>query len=1314
MMIGVLFRFFVLNQRKDQLSSNSITTAGMAPKSSAKIHRFFQSSWFTLLCAVMAFGGMNFIAEANISVRFTPLATSGSGESDSGNEAEAEVRVGFRRISSVQSGVNFVNRLSDVLMIRNINLLNGSGLALGDFDRDGLVDIYFSGLQSPSALYRNLGSWRFEDVTSKAGVANPRSLSTGAAFVDVNADGWLDLMTSAMGGPNALFINQRDGTFSDSGQASGVQSSLGATSMAFADVDQDGDLDYYQCYYGVTSILKNGGALNIIYRNGQPVVRGRHADRIRFVDGFMMELGEPDQLMLNDGTGRFSPVSWTEGRFLDSDGRPIQEAPWDQGLSVRFTDFNQDGFPDIYVCNDGFTPDRIWMNRGRGVFQEPDPFSIRKSSYFSMGMDVADIDLDQQDDFLVVDMLSRDRRLFITQQSMTPTQGRKNGVDPNRPQSRRNMLYRNRGDGSYAETAWFSGVAGSEWSWSPIFIDVDLDGYKDLLVSNGFPHDVDDKDVQEKIQSLGKLPIRESQKTLLLFPPLATPNKAFRNQGDGTFQELGGSWGFDSVSIGNGMVSGDLDGDGDLDLAINCFNSNVEIYENLASAPRVTVRLSQPGSLNPDAVGSRIELVIGSYTQAQEIIAGGRYMSGEIGAQTFAFPSKWQIETEAETDQAAIVVRWPDGEISRHEGIRPGLAYHITKEGKGTRSSPRSHSPGAEAESQTWFESVDSWIPFEHQETPFDDFGIQPMLSGRRSQDGPGVALFDWNQDGNDDAWIPNGSGGSPGVFLGRLNQEMIPVNLQGDSFSYDVLSVCPWPQTTDSTQIIFTLDSSQTQAQTSSPLRNTAKSGGQNTDLQQMLGSFSKEHGLTLPESGGMPAGVLAAGDWNGDGALDLFVGGRPVLKQYPLYSESKIFLSHGANGGSWMSWSKIGPTSSAIQNLRPKGAVFTDIDQDRRPELIVAEDWGGIRVFSWNEGLKEITSLVGLESATGLWTGIASGDLDGDGDMDLVAGNLGWNTRRERVGEDEELQLYYGDDNRNGIFENFEVYLDDGDGKYYPFENLSELLKSLPTWKNRFSSHAVYALTPADKIFDPQKTKSYKRLSIRTLDVSVFWNDSGRFVREALPARAQWAPVFGVTLADWDGDGDLDLFLAQNFFGTPESEAGHDAGTGLILSNLGNRKWKTLSPGESGVLMYGEQRGSSTADLNADGRPDLVVAQNAADLKVYINRAGVPGLRVKLPSATGNEWGVGIRARLKFKRGYGLAQEALFGSGYGSQNSGYLIFHQPAMLDQKPITGLGEIEGLELEYPEGSRKLIPINETEWARRVGAGKVWRLGNATD
>lgn len=1281
----------------------------MDPKSSAKPHRFFQSAWVILVFFMMASGGVNFVAGSNISVRFTPLEPSGSGASKTSNEVE-EVRVGFRRIRSDQSGVGFVNRLSDVLMIRNINLLNGSGLALGDFDRDGLVDIFLSGLQSPNALYRNLGSWRFEDVTSKAGVGNPRSLSTGATFVDVNADGWLDLMTCAMGGPNALFINQRDGTFSDTGQASGVQSSLGATSMAFADVDQDGDLDYYQCYYGVTSVLKTGGALNIIYRNGQPVVRGRHADRIRFVDGFMMELGEPDQLMLNDGTGRFSPVSWTEGRFLDSDGRAIQEAPWDQGLSVRFTDFNQDGLPDIYVCNDGFTPDRIWMNQGGGIFQEPDPFSIRKSSYFSMGMDVADIDLDQQDDFLVVDMLSRDRRLFITQQSMTPPQARKNGVDPSRSQHRRNMLYRNRGDGTYAETAWFSGVAGSEWSWSPIFIDVDLDGYKDLLVSNGFPHDVDDKDVQEKIQSLGKLPVRESQKTLLLFPPLATPNKAFRNQGDGTFQEIGKSWGFDSVSVGNGMVSGDLDGDGDLDLAINCFNSEVEIYENLASAPRVTVQLAQPGSLNPDAVGARVELVVGGYTQAQEIIAGGRYMSGEVGSQTFAFPSKWQKAIE--TQNATIIVRWPDGETSRHEGVRPGLAYRITKEFKANfpaSHSDLSHLQPTESDSSSWFASADSWIPFEHQEDLFDDFGIQPMLLGKRSQDGPGVALFDWNQDGNDDAWIPNGSGGSPGIFLGRLNQEMNPVNLQGESLPYDGLSVCPWPLAGGSTQMIFTLDSSQTQ--TTSPQKNTSKSGDQNANLLQMLGSFSNEHGMTLPESGGMPAGVLAAGDWNGDGSLDLFVGGRPVLKQYPQYSESKIFLSQGSSGGSWMSWSEIKGSSSAVQNLRPKGAVFTDIDQDRRPELIVAEDWGGVRVFSWSEGLKEITSRVGLESVTGMWTGIASGDLDGDGDMDLVAGNLGWNTRRERIGKGEELQLYYGDDNQNGVFENFEVYRDDATGIYYPFENLSDALRSLPTWKSRFKSHVEYALTPANKVFDPQKTSSYKRLSIKTLDVSVFWNDSGRFVREALPVRAQWAPVTGVTLADWDGDGDLDLFLAQNFFGTPESEAVHDAGTGLILNNLGNREWKTLAPNESGLRMYGEQRGAATADLNADGRPDLVVAQNAAGLKVYLNRVGVPGLRVKLPSTPENVWGVGIRARLKFKRGYGLAQEVQFGSGYGSQNSGYLIFHQPTLLNKELGAGLGEIEGLELEYPDAKKKLIPINEEQWALRVGAGKIWRLEN---
>src|SRR5438128_5563590 len=324
-------------------------------------------------------------------------------------------KTGFSLLPSEVTGIHFINKLSEQRAMNNVNLMNGSGVALGDYDGDGLCDIYLCNLNGTNALYKNLGNWKFKDMTQEAGVACPNQTSTGAVFADVNGDGRLDLLVTSMGGPNACFLNDGHGHFANATAAAGLVSKLGSTSMALADMDGNGTLDLYVANYGATSILRSGGALNLSYVNGREVVRGRYAQRIKIVDGMMLELGEPDVLYLNDGKGKFTPVSWTDGSFLDEDGNPLAAAPWDQGLAVAFRDINQDGSPDIYVCNDAFTPDRCWINDGQGRFRALNHLALRSTSYFSMGADFADLDRDGYDDFLVVDMLSRQHRFVLTQ-----------------------------------------------------------------------------------------------------------------------------------------------------------------------------------------------------------------------------------------------------------------------------------------------------------------------------------------------------------------------------------------------------------------------------------------------------------------------------------------------------------------------------------------------------------------------------------------------------------------------------------------------------------------------------------------------------------------------------------------------------------------------------------------------------------------------------------------------------------------------------------------------------------------------------------
>ena len=368
----------------------------------------------------------------------------------------AKGKPGFTLLAPNETNIRFTNSLSESRALLNQNLLNGSGVALGDYDGDGWCDIYLCDLGGTNVLYRNLGGWKFQDVTREAGVSCPNQTSTGAVFADVNGDGWLDLLVTSMGGPNALFLNEGHGHFKNVTIEAGLVSRLGSTTMALSDVNGDGTLDLYVANYGVTSILRTGGALNVTTVDGKPVVRGRYAQRIKFIDGMMYELGEPDVLYLNDGHGKFTPVSWTDGTFLDEDGKPLAAAPWDQSLTVLFRDINGDSWPDIYVCSDASTPDRCWINDGHGRFRALSTLAIRQTSYFSMGADFADIDRDGFDDLLVLDMQSRQHVLMLTQKGDMFPQPRIPGDLRTQFQIRRNTLFHAREDATFAEIANYS------------------------------------------------------------------------------------------------------------------------------------------------------------------------------------------------------------------------------------------------------------------------------------------------------------------------------------------------------------------------------------------------------------------------------------------------------------------------------------------------------------------------------------------------------------------------------------------------------------------------------------------------------------------------------------------------------------------------------------------------------------------------------------------------------------------------------------------------------------------------------------------
>ena len=1186
-------------------------------------------------------------------------------------------KTGFSLLPPEMTGIHFTNTLPESRTMTNVNLMNGSGVALGDYDGDGLCDIYLCNLNGTNALYKNLGNWKFRDVTEEARVVCPGQTSTGAVFADVNGDGYLDLLVTSMGGPNACFLNDGHGHFTNVTIAAGLVSKLGSTSMALADVDGNGTLDLYVANYGVTSILRTGGTFAFSYVNGQPVVRGRNAQRIKIIDGMMYELGEPDVLYLNDGKGTFTPVSWTDGTFLGENGKPLTQAPWDQGLSVSFRDLNSDGYPDLYVCNDAFTPDRCWINDGHGHFRALSPLAWRSTSYFSMGIDFADIDRDGNDDFLVVDMLSRQHRLALTQKSSMHPQPRLPGNFETQIQIRRNTLFLNRGDGTYAEIANYGGVAGSEWTWSAIFLDVDLDGWEDILICNGFPHDVDDADIRQRVKGMT---VDESRKALPLYPRLNTPNIAFRNQHDLTFREAGREWGFDSTEVSNGMALADLDNDGDSDVVVNCLNGPALIYRNETAAPRLAVRL-RGTSPNSQGIGAKIKVYGGPVTQRQEVICGSRYLSGDDPMRVFAAGSSTSLTVE---------VTWRSGARSVVHNCQPNHFYEIAEAGAepansklqapSSKETPNFQLPTSNSETKPVFEDVSERLRHKHHEELFDDFARQPLLPNRLSQLGPGVAWFDLDGDGRDDLIIASGQGGKLAVYHNDSQKgfQLLDSPALKDPVRRDQTTVLGWSPAPGVASLLVG----------SANYEDGATNGESVLRYDFQNGILNRAAGLPAQAAS---AGPLALADLDGDGTLDLFVGGRVVPGRYPEAAASYLYRYDGKQ------WQLDAENSGLLQRVGlVSGAVWSDLDGDGFPELILACEWGPVRVFKKQSGkLREVTEALGLAGFTGWWTGVTTGDLDGDGRLDIIGCNWGLN-HSYHASREHPARLYFGNWNDTGNIDLLEAE-DDPQLGAVPRRDFGAVSAALPFVLAKFSTYRAFAEANVASVLGDKMPRT-SELQANTLATMIFFNRGDHFEAVPMPREAQFAPVFAVGVADMDGDGNEDVFLGQNFFATQPETPRLDAGRGLWLKGDGRGNLTPVPGQESGVKVYGEQRGAALGDYDGDGRVDLVVTQNGAETKLFHNVSARPGLRVKLKGPPGNPQGIGAQIRLVFGRRSGTVREIHAGSGYWSQDSAVQVLGTPESPTRiwirwpggKSTTGLIPAGAKEISVDEGGQVTV------------------------
>jgi hypothetical protein len=1160
----------------------------------------------------------------------------------------ASGKTGFTRLDPTKLGISFTNLLSNERSLTNRNLLSGSGIAAGDVDGDGLCDLYFCSLGHGNRLYRNLGSWQFEDITERAGVACLGQDSTGAVFADIDGDGDLDLLVNSFQGGTRVFENDGHGHFKEITAQSGVASKHGSTSMALADIDGDGDLDLYVANFRPTTVkdepatrfgirLENGRQI-VATVNDRPVTEPDLTNRfIVTPSGAILEQGEPDTLFLNNGHGRFTPVSWTGGTFLDEDGRPLREAPGDWGLAVQFHDLNGDGAPDIYVCNDLHTPDRIWINDGHGRFRAIARTAIRSTSVFSMGVDMGDLNRDGNVDLFVVDMFSRDHTKQMVQVAGRSSPNRPVGLYDYRPQLNRNTLQISRGDLTFAETAYYSGVEASEWSWGPIFLDVDLDGYEDILIMNGQLRDFQNADLERRLMQMRNSPrlsMLDLVKLVQQFPSLNCRKAAFHNRGDLTFDEVGAAWGFDKSGISHGMALADLDNDGDLDLITNNLNDSPGLYRNETAAPRLAIRLK---GLPPNTrgIGAQIRVLGGPVPQSQEMICGGRYLSGDDSMRVFAAGSL--------TNRLTIEIRWRDGKESRIENAAPNYLYEIDEASASangpslvaSRSDPYApHHRPPTTEHGPLFEDVSSKLRHVHHENEFDDFERQPLLPNRLSQLGPGVAWHDYDGDGWDDLLIGTGMGGHLAIYHNDRHGGFTPL----------LESPVNRPSPRDQTTVL-------------GPALHTVLVGSSNYEDGRTNGGAIRIYDLNRHLVGdsvlGQPCstGPLAMADVDGDGHLDLFIGGRVIPGRYPEPATSLLLLNQGGRLVIQQRWEKLGLVS---------GAVFSDLDGDGFPELILACEWGPVRVFKNEHGaFTEITERLGLSQFTGWWNGVTTADLDGDGRLDIIASNWGLNSRY-KASPANPRRLYYGDFTGSGILSLIEAYYDADLKKIVPDRGYRAVTAALPFLQDKCPTFEAYGKAGVEELYGDQ-LPSATLLQATTLSSMVFFNRGDHFEAVPLPCEAQWAPAFGISVADFDGDGAEDVFLSQNFSATNPDNYRCDAGRGLLLKGDGQGGLQPVPGQISGIEVYGEQRGCAAGDYDGDGRVDLVVTQNGAETHLFHNLGAKPGLRVRLQGGAGNPSAIGAVLRLEDDTGKGPVREIHAGSGYWSQDSAVQVLTFP-----------------------------------------------------
>ncbi|WP_266363982.1 VCBS repeat-containing protein [Tellurirhabdus rosea] len=1073
----------------------------------------------------------------------------------------------FEKMSASKTNVRFANYLEespDFNVLKYGYFYNGGGIGAGDFNNDGRIDLYFSGNLSANRLYLNQGDFTFEDITEKAGVAAADGWNTGVSVVDINADGWLDIYVcrSAAQNPklrrNLLFINNKNLTFTEKAAYYGLDDPAYSTQAAFFDYDRDGDLDCFLLNHSVQEYAGFSRAIADFKQQQNPDYGSR--------------------LYRNDN-GHFTDRTAEAGLISNV---------LSFGLGVAVSDFNNDGWLDLYVSNDYNENDYLYLNQQNGQFREAVRESMGHTSLYSMGSDAADVNNDGRMDLLTLDMLpERNERLKLTSGDDNYDKYQLLLRAGFHHQTMRNMLQLNLGNQpgtspvatpAFGEIGQLAGISNTDWSWAGLFADLDNDGWKDLFITNGYARDYTNMEflkftMDEQLQARTTGKPSDPMAVIAKMPSISEPNYIFRNRGGHAFENKVADWGFSEPTQSNGAAYADLDNDGDQDLVVNNVNAEAGIYRNLSDKKignqQLTVRLEGPPAKR---IGARIEVLTDRGAQYQEVAPVRGFQSSMDGPLVFGLGKTAQVKR--------VKIVWSDGKTESRSALAASQSQTFRYADAGPAAKSRS------SDASELIEAIPARLPFTHQTDSLNDYKIQPLLPHALSGVGPCLATGDANGDGFPDIFVGGGPGQAGQVFLGQVNGwKAVPQPaLVRDAPATDADAV--WLDADGDRDADLLVVSAGYQLPANDPLLQPR------LYLNNGKGILSK---AALPDLR-LSASCVRAADADGDGDADVFIGARVTPGRFPDAPPS-VFLQNDGKGRF---------TSVADPALRTLGMV-TDarwvlLGANRKPALVTAAEFGRIRLFEFASNRFQ-EKKDHFPAVSGCWTQLLAEDLDGDGDPDLVAGNMGLNSQL-RAAPETPVKLL-GMEIENRLVPVLATY---ENGRLFPFYARDEMLDQFTLLRKKYPDYLQFAKAEMAEVESGTTAKPVIQAEAGELRSMVFWNENGTFKAEPLLPDVQTAPVYALAAVDLDGNGHKDLILGGNQLRNRVRFGNFDANRGQVLLNSGKRQFAFLTPAQSGLWWSGAVR-------------SLAVVRNAGAAYLLAGLTGQPVQAYRLGKRTNPE---------------------------------------------------------------------------------------------